>query len=333
MSDKPTWMVRADKSGTAFADFEDNSVVGIGWSEMGNVSGLKRRDAVLARYHDIYKGAREQRARMDAGQIDRFMNRFAPGDRVVTYDPSTRVYLCGTIDGAPVYDPDAGTEVLTYTRPVSWTHRTGRDDLSAAARASLGSISAIFSVRTDVSAELWKESKPAPAASGSDDDGRADQAPDLETLANEAIKDMLAALSWDDMQELVAGLLRAMGFKTRISGKGSDRGKDVVASPDGFGFREPRIFVEVKHRTNQTMGSQDIRSFLGGRRPGDKGLYVSTGGFTKDAYYEAERANVPTTLMDFEELVHAIQEHYDAFDLETKQLLPLKPIFAPALQG
>ena len=37
----------------------------------------------------------------------------------------------------------------------------------------------------------------------------------------------------------------------------------------------------------QAMGAQEIRSFLCGRHPGDKGLYVSTGGFSKDAHYEA----------------------------------------------
>ena len=66
------------------------------------------------------------------------------------------------------------------------------------------------------------------------------------------------------------------------------------------GFEDPRIVVEVKHRPNSSMGSQEIRSFLGGRQQSDKGLYVSTGGFSKDAQYEAERANIPVTLMDLE---------------------------------
>ncbi len=131
------------------------------------------------------------------------------------------------------------------------------------------------------------------------------------------------------MQELVGGLLRAMGYKTIISPPGSDRGKDIVASPDGFGFQEPRIVVEVKHRRTERMGSAEIRSFLGGRHANDKGLYVSTGGFTKEAYYEAERAGIPITLLDFEALVDAILEHYPAFDEETKQLVSLRRLYWP----
>jgi restriction system protein len=119
-----------------------------------------------------------------------------------------------------------------------------------------------------------------------------------------------------------------MGYKTRISPLGPNRGKDIVASPDGFGLESPRIVVEVKHRA-QAMGTQEIRSFLGGRHVADKGLYVSTGGFTKDAYYEAERANIPLTLMSLEELVQALLDHYDRLDIETQQLIPLKKIYWP----
>lgn len=38
------------------------------------------------------------------------------------------------------------------------------------------------------------------------------------------------------------------------------------------------------------MGSPEIRSFSGGLRPSNKGLYASTG-YTKEAKYAAERSN------------------------------------------
>jgi restriction system protein len=140
---------------------------------------------------------------------------------------------------------------------------------------------------------------------------------------------MIAALDPREVEHLVAGILRAMGFKTRVSPVGPDRGKDIVASPDGFGFKDPRIVVEVKHRNGQ-MGSQALRSFLGGRHPGDRGLYVSTGGFSKDALYEAERSQIPMTLWTLDDLVRALVEHYDQTDAETKRMVPLKRIYWPA---
>jgi restriction system protein len=82
-----------------------------------------------------------------------------------------------------------------------------------------------------------------------------------------------------------------MGYKTRISPPGSDRGKDVEASSDGLGLTDPHVIVEVKHREGGTMGSQYLRNFIAALRPRHKGLYVSTGGFTKEARYEADRAS------------------------------------------
>ena len=79
--------------------------------------------------------------------------------------------------------------------------------------------------------------------------------------SKEFIKDKISALDWEELLELVAGILRAMGYRTRISPRGSDRGKDVEASPDGLGLTDPHIIVEVKHREG-TMGSHDLRSFI-----------------------------------------------------------------------
>ena len=80
------------------------------------------------------------------------------------------------------------------------------------------------------------------------------------------------------LQDLVAGILRAMGYETRVSGPGADRGVDIFASPDGLGLQEPRIFVEVKHRVKSAMGSQEVRSFLGEPRLGDPAARASEAG-------------------------------------------------------
>jgi len=147
--------------------------------------------------------------------------------------------------------------------------------------------------------------------------------------SKEYIKDRISRLDPYELQDLVAGVLRAMGYKARVSPPGADRGIDIIASPDGFGFEQPRIVVECKHRKT-AMGSQEIRSFLGGRHKDDKGLYVSTGGFTKEARYEAERANIPVTLMDLDQLVDAVIERYENMDTETRVLLPLVKVYWPA---
>jgi restriction system protein len=77
------------------------------------------------------------------------------------------------------------------------------------------------------------------------------------------------------------------------------------------------------------MGAERLRSFLGGLRDGDCGLYVSTGGFTKDARYEADRATVPLTLVDLDDLAELVVEHYEQLDHEGRALVPLVRVYWP----
>jgi restriction system protein len=127
----------------------------------------------------------------------------------------------------------------------------------------------------------------------------------------------------------VGGILRAMGYKIRFTSRGSDLGSDILASPDGLGLEEPRIKVEVKKRTIEKIGAPDIRNFIGGLRGVEKGIFVTTSGFSKEARYEAERANFALTLIDSDLLVELIVENYESLTPETKALIPLRKIYWP----
>jgi len=78
------------------------------------------------------------------------------------------------------------------------------------------------------------------------------------------------------------------------------------------------------------MGSPEIRSFIGALRDGDTGLYLSSGGFTKEARYEAERSTMQLTLVDMDDLADLIVTHYERFDEEGRTLMPLVRVYWPA---
>lgn len=325
-------MVRAERGGRLFDTFKENGIAAIGWPDLGDLSGAKSRDAIAKQVANCWSEAKPQWVAMSAGQLYRFTNEISVGDMIVTYNPSRRVYLVGEVTGPYRYDPSFEPED-PQVRPVRWQGEVGRDLLSVPSRNSLGSISTLFMLSRNVVDDLKRglnADAPAKArpAVAEPDAVEEDVFASMEERAKEFIKDRINALDWDEMQNLVAGLLRSLGYKTRVSGSGADQGKDIVASPDGFGFEAPRIVVEVKHRKG-SMGAPDIRSFLGGRHLQDKGLYVSTGGFTKEAKYEAERANIPLALMDIDDLVTSVLGQYEKFDLGTQQLLPLKRIYVP----
>lgn len=334
MAAKTMWMVRAGEGGVLVEEFRAGSYVAIGWPKLGDMAALKTRDQFTKAVEAAYPEQRKMQVAVSAGQTYRFVREIKVGDRVITYDPGLRAFLVGTIAGEYQHKPKKDSN-HPQVRQVKWEGMVERDQLSVSSRNSLGAISTLFLVPPDAAEEIEKRLVAGPGGAQAAGESVEEQTQvdfifkDYENKAFEFIKDKVSSLEWDEMQSLVAGLLRAMGYKTRVSASGSDRGKDIVASPDGFGFQSPRIVVEVKHRTGSSMGSQDVRSFLGGRHKDDKGLYVSTGGFTKEARYEAERASIPLTLMDLDDLVRAILDHYERFDNDTQRLLPLRRIYWP----
>lgn len=62
----------------------------------------------------------------------------------------------------------------------------------------------------------------------------------------------------------------------------------------------------------------------------DRGLYVSTGGFTREARYEADRSNVPVKLLDLDEFVRQYVDCYDKADEDTSAILSIVRIWWPA---
>lgn len=327
---KRTWVVRAGRGAAQMDDFLEQSLVGVGWSLLPDLSPYKTRKQILGLVKDAWPEWKPGKQSASAGQLYRFAHEIEKGDRVLTYDPHRRIYNVAEVVGDYAYGPDK-IEGFPHLRAVSWVGEVSRDLLSTSAKNSLGAISTLFLVPDHVAQEIddiLAGKKTVVAEAEAADGSEEELLEDVEDKALEFIKDRVSQLDWEQMQELVAGILRAMGYKTRVSAVGPDRGKDIVASPDGFGFESPRIVVEVKHRSG-AMGSSAIRSFLGGRHPDDKGLYVSTGGFSKDAYYEAERANIPLTLMTLDELVQALLEHYEELDMDTKQMVPLKQLYWP----
>lgn len=332
MEKKSLWMVRAGKNAAYADDFVEQSFVGIGFADAGEVvtpiDKRKLEERIAASNQNYSSG----KAGNVASQVKRFYEELTIGDSVMTYDASQRLYFLGEIQT----DVNQREHVLGRSRKVAWTKQVSRDLLSPETRNTLGSILTLFLVNDAAANEVWEKSVPIGQEADIHDDasvaatGQIDQSvDDIESQAHELIDDRIASLDWEQLQELVAEILRAMGFRAEISDRGPDRGVDVIASPDGLGLREPRVFVEVKHRRGTRVSADLIRAFIGGRQPGDKCLYVSTGGYTKDARYEAERSSIPLTLIDLPKLRSLVLEHYDSFSPEGLALIPLKRIHWP----
>lgn len=331
------WMVRANEYVDAFLE---NGFVAFGGERLGKLSPQTTKEDLLKLYGEKYPEEKEASRASWASQLLRLMTEVKIGDDVTCADRERRRYLLGKITSD--YEWLEIVPSRPHARRVSWTHVVQRDSLSPSTRNTLGSILTVFKVNADAAKDLVANAAPigtipAPSkpAKGKDLEKAIQDLGMIsaETFekANEFIEDQIDGLDWQQMQELVAGLLRAMGYRTTVAEAGPDRGVDVFASPDGLGLEEPRIFVEVKHRAKQ-IDAKEVRAFLGARKKGDRCLYVSTGGFSKDAHYEADRADVALTLITLPKLRQLVVDFYDKLDAETRALVPLRRLFWPALK-
>ena len=132
-----------------------------------------------------------------------------------------------------------------------------------------------------------------------------------------------------EFQDLVAGLLKAMGYHiSEVAQRGPDGGIDIIAYTDPLGTRQPRIIVQVKHRPNDAVSSDEVQKLAGTlKRNTDVGIFVTSGTFSKPAVKEARESREHIELIDFNRLTSLWQEYYSKMNDEQKNLLPLHPIY------
>lgn len=178
----------------------------------------------------------------------------------------------------------------------------------------------------------WANQQPV---SEEDDTVPAERTADAATTLEEAeetawaeIEAHLSRMSPYDFQDLVAGLLVGMGYHVAwVAPPGPDRGVDVIAHSDPLGITGPRIKVQVK-RTDDRMSVKEIRSFMALLADGDVGLFVSKGGFTKDAEEEARyQEKRRLMLVDLRRFFDLWVEHYASVPELRRRLLPLRPVY------
>ncbi|MBC7263534.1 MAG: restriction endonuclease [Chloroflexi bacterium] len=327
---KRAWMVRAGSENELADLVEVNSAVAIGWAKMGDVSGLRGREQFKQRFQEVYPDVSPARISVNAGQMYRFAQEMHEDDYVLTYIKASREVLIGLVEGPYEYRKDVFPDRYPHMRRVQWLRKVSRDDFSAPARNSMGGLATVFQLDEHLEEihRIATATEEAPATPG-----EGEELPfffeEVKARADELIADIISRLDPYDFQDLVAAVLRAMGFRAVSTSPGSDRGVDIIAHSDPFGFEQPRIKVQVKHRKG-TVGGPEMRAFLGSLRTGDSGLYVSTGGFSDDAKRETERSREPVALLDRDGFIQLLLEHYEALDPEYKARVPLRKLWVPA---
>lgn len=163
------------------------------------------------------------------------------------------------------------------------------------------------------------------------DKGQAQQAiiDQLEENAITGIRNFILQKNPYEFQNLVAALLNSMGyFISDVAKRGPDGGIDIIAYNDPLGTTQPRIIVQVKHRPDSSISSDEIQKLAGTlKRTSDVGIFVTSGDFSKPAEKEARNSREHIELIGFDRLISLWTEYYSKLDDEQKNMLPLHSIY------
>lgn len=150
-----------------------------------------------------------------------------------------------------------------------------------------------------------------------------------ELRASEGLRDFIIKKNPYEFQHLVSILLKAMGYYiAHESPKGKDGGIDLIAYTDPLGVNSPRIIVQVKHRPEASISSDDIQKLNGTmKRNSDVGIFVTSGSFTSNARNEATSANKHIELIDFERFIYLWKKYYSNLNDVDKNKFPIQAIY------
>jgi MoxR-like ATPase len=135
MADETVWGLHPGKDDKALARFLGDSVVAIGWDELGDPRPYGNdqdalKEAVAKKFPDLKPGA----IPVHAGVIRRFLYEMSPGDLVIT--PAGKDIHIFRVVGDAEYDAD---KIYRTSRPAQLVRTVSRDNLSAGARQVLTS--------------------------------------------------------------------------------------------------------------------------------------------------------------------------------------------------
>ena len=185
--------------------------------------------------------------------------------------------------------------------------------------------------------QAWRKECSLNSMEENEDEGVLDTSVSFEQAEDQARSDIeiyLGKMSPYDFQNLVGDLLKAMGYFIEwIAPPGKDGGVDIIAHVDPLGCQGPRIKVQVK-RQQQSVSLPDLKSFVANVDQLDTGIFVCTGGFTKDAAeYARSHQSKRIMLINLDKLIKLWIEFTPKLKDRAWQRLPLTPIYFLTLQS
>ena len=274
---------------------------------------------------EVYPNAKKGAIPTSSGLLYRFMYEMQVGDYVVFPSKSDRKINIGIVESDYIYEPTA----LEYVqqRKVKWIKHLPRTAFSQGALYEIGSVMSFFAVKNyadEFITALDKGFEKTIAETEEDETVAATADDIIEATKDFILKELSKNFKGYELENFVADLLQAMGYRTTVSKHGGDHGIDIVAYKDEL---PPRILVQVKSKDGD-INEQTIQSLKGAMREGDYGLFVTLSNYTKNAQDYLQSTPIIRGI-NGTELVDLILKYHKALSEKYKRKIPLKMVYIP----
>jgi restriction system protein len=309
------WGVHGGKTGDADRLFLEQNVVALGWDKVGDLSGLPAdREAFKSRLADMYPDRKAGAIPVDAGQLFRFAHEMRTGDLVAYPSKRDKLIHIGRVTSGYQHSPKP-EPTYPHHRAVGWLAEIPRTHFSQGALYEIGAQMSFFQLKNYADEFVAAADGRAPREIPPEDDTTALVAEEIEqTTRDYVLKKLAKELKGHPLADFVAHLLECMGYRTRVSPEGPDAGVDIIAHEDELGFKPPLIKVQVKS-SEASVGDPTVSQLYGKVGEGEYGLLVALGTFTAQAKaFERSKSNL--RLIDGDQLVALIVQHYDGFAVQ-----------------
>lgn len=342
------WLVRAGRQGERERDALESGRAILGFHEVGDLTDKSSRDAILAQLEQNMPEAGENRRRNFAAQLNQFVNTMQIGDLVVLPLKIAEGIAIGEVTGEYLYMDDERTP---HSRYIKWLiESTPRDTFKQDLRHSFGAfmtvceisrnealkrVQAVLSSGKDPGPNLGKAGQVMTSVASEESTEASEVETDIEDLANQQIVSLIKSeFAGHDLATLVAEILEAEGYTTKVAPPGPDGGRDILAAGGTLGLGEDRICVEVKSHVGPA-NQEVVLKLLGAVHTSgaQTGLLVSIGGVNGPARKLIDDNFFKLRLWQMQDLLKALFRNYDQLSDETRTKLPIRRIWAPMSEG
>ena len=307
--------------------FLDQSVIAIGWREMGNLAEIKAdREAFRVHFTERFPNAKKGSIATSSGMLYQFCHEVQVSDYIVFPSQIDRKINLGVVEGDYFYASEA--QQYVQQRKVKWLKHLPRTAFSQGALYEIGAAMTFFQVKNYADEFLSAITKTnflsAVTDSGEDESVGATAEDIIETTKDYILKELSRQFKGYDLEEFVADLLQAMGYRTTISPHGGDSGIDITAYKDEL---PPRILVQVRSQDSD-IKETTIQSLKGAMREGDYGLFVTLSNYTQKAQKYLENTPIIRGI-NGAELVELVLKYYESLSEKHRRFIPLKMVYIP----